>query len=104
MIRFAKFPLRGFATLTTNLILKSMADLKNLTTLDVLGQLCPWPLVLTKQALKAVLCGAELCILTDDPLAELDIRALCERNGHAFLSSVPAPGSNAFAIHIRKKC
>ena len=81
-----------------------MADLKNVTTLDVLGQLCPWPLVLTKQALKAVLCGAELCVLTDDPLAELDIRALCERDGHAFLSLVTRPESGTFAIHIRKKC
>ena len=81
-----------------------MADLKNVTTLDVLGQLCPWPLVLTKQALKAVLCGAELCVLTDDPLAELDIRALCERDGHALLSSVTRPESGTLAIHIRKKC
>ena len=79
-----------------------MTNLNSVTTLDALGQLCPWPLVLTKQALKNVLSGAELCVLTDDPLAELDIRALCERDGHEFLSLQARPNS-AFAIRIRKK-
>ena len=79
-----------------------MTNLNSVTTLDALGQLCPWPLVLTKQALKNVLSGAELCVLTDDPLAELDIRALCERDGHEFLS-LEARSGGAFAIHIRKK-
>ena len=79
-----------------------MTDLKLATTLDTLGQLCPWPLVLTKQALKAVSGGDELCVLSDDPLAELDIRALCERDGHEFLSLEQEPESRAFAIRIRK--
>ena len=79
-----------------------MTNLNSVTTLDALGQFCPWPLVLTKQALKNVLPGAELCVLTDDPLAELDIRALCERDGHEFLLLQARSGS-AFAIHIRKK-
>lgn len=78
-----------------------MANAKTVTTLDALGQLCPWPLVLTKQALKAVLGGDELCVLSDDPLAELDIRALCERDGHEFLSLELNP-EGGFAIRIRK--
>lgn len=80
-----------------------MADFKTITTLDALGKPCPWPLVLTKQALKGVFAGAELCVLTDDPLAELDIRALCERDGHAFLSLESTPASSAFRIRIRKQ-
>ena len=80
-----------------------MTDLKTVTTLDALGQLCPWPLVLTKQALKAVIGGDELCVLTDDALAELDIRALCERDGHTFISLEQKPKSGAFTIRIRKK-
>ena len=78
-----------------------MANATNVTTLDAIGQLCPWPLVLTKQALKAVLSGDELCVLSDDPLAELDIRALCERDGHEFLS-LELQSEGGFAIRIRK--
>ncbi len=79
-----------------------MAIATNVTTLDALGQLCPWPLVLTKQALKVVLSGDELCVLSDDPLAELDIQALCERDGHEFLA-LEARSEGGFAIRIRKK-
>lgn len=78
-----------------------MAIAKTITTLDALGQLCPWPLVLTKQALKAVLGGDELHILSDDPLAELDIRAFCERDGHQFLA-LEARAEGGFAIRILK--
>ena len=79
-----------------------MTNLNTLTTLDALGQLCPWPLALTKLALKNVLSGDELRVLADDPLAELDIRALCERDGHEFLSLEAGPVSGSFAIRIRK--
>ncbi len=80
-----------------------MTNINTLTTLDALGQLCPWPLVLTKQALTAILAGDELCVLSDDPLAELDIRALCQRDGHEFLALEPRPVRGAFAIRIRKR-
>ena len=83
--------------------LNSVTTLDAIATLDALGQLCPWPLVLTKQALKNVASGAELCVLSDDPLAELDIRALCERDGHEFLSLEARPERGAFAIRIRKR-
>lgn len=85
----------------TNLVTKTMPNPKTVTTLDALGQLCPWPLILTKQALKSVLCGDELCILSDDPLAELDIRALCERDGHT-LVSIEHNGEGGFAVRILK--
>jgi tRNA 2-thiouridine synthesizing protein A len=53
--------------------------------LDALGKLCPWPLVLAKRALQSMQSGKILRVLSDDPLAELDIRALCERDGHLLL-------------------
>ena len=54
--------------------------------LDTLGQLCPWPLVLSKKALSLLPMGATLEVWADDPLAELDLRALCVREGHHFES------------------
>jgi tRNA 2-thiouridine synthesizing protein A len=53
--------------------------------LDALGKLCPWPLVLAKRALQSMQSGKILRVLSDDPLAELDIRALCDRDGHLLL-------------------
>lgn len=76
-----------------------MPNAKTVTTLDALGQLCPWPLVLTKQALNAALAGDELIVLSDDPLAELDIRALCERDGHTLIS-LEHKVEGGFAIRI----
>ena len=80
-----------------------VTDKNSVIMLDALGKLCPWPLVLTKQALKALSDGDELCVLADDPFAELDIRALCERDGHAFLSLEQAADNVAFTMRIRKK-
>ncbi len=78
-------------------------DGNSVTTLDAIGQLCPWPLVLTKQALKGVRGGDELRVLADDPFAELDIRALCERDGHEFLALEQSADKGAFTMRIRKK-
>jgi tRNA 2-thiouridine synthesizing protein A len=55
-------------------------------TVDARGRLCPWPLLLTKTALASAPTGAVLCVLADDPLAELDLRALCLRAGHRLLA------------------
>jgi tRNA 2-thiouridine synthesizing protein A len=54
-------------------------------TLDALGKQCPWPLMLTKQALQSLAPGEVLSVLADDPLAELDIRSLCDRTGDVLL-------------------
>ena len=78
-------------------------DKNSVIMLDALGKLCPWPLVLTKQALKALSYGDELCVTADDPFAELDIRALCERDGHDFVTLEHSAESVAFTIRIRKK-
>jgi len=50
--------------------------------LDARGTLCPWPLLKTKAALAQLSSGELLAVYADDPLAELDLRALCERAGH----------------------
>ena len=50
-------------------------------TLDTRGLLCPKPLILTKQALKA---GEPLHILIDDELARTNISTFLTENGYAF--------------------
>jgi tRNA 2-thiouridine synthesizing protein A len=52
---------------------------------DARGKLCPWPLLMTKQCLLGQGVGSVVCVLADDPLAELDLRAFCLRAGHQLL-------------------
>ncbi len=65
-----------------------MADLKSLTpteTLDVLGRVCPYPLVLTKKAIEKMGSGSLLKILCDAPAsAEDSIPRYCEKHGYPF--------------------
>jgi tRNA 2-thiouridine synthesizing protein A len=62
-----------------------MADLKSQTptqVLDVLGRVCPYPLVLTKKALEKLASGGVLKILCDAPAsAEDSLPRFCESKG-----------------------
>jgi tRNA 2-thiouridine synthesizing protein A len=71
------------------------------TQIDALGQACPWPLILAKQALKTLAAGATLCVVSDDPLAELDLAALCARDGHAFLGATARAALAPLAVELR---
>jgi tRNA 2-thiouridine synthesizing protein A len=53
--------------------------------LDLTGLKCPLPSLMTAKALRRIQPGATLIITATDPLASLDIRFLCEREGHSFL-------------------
>ncbi|MBI4822964.1 MAG: sulfurtransferase TusA family protein [Nitrospirae bacterium] len=54
-------------------------------TLDVLGRVCPYPLVLAKKAVEKLSSGQILKILCDAPAsAEDTIPRWCEKNGHKF--------------------
>jgi len=63
-----------------------MADLKSQTpseVLDVLGRVCPYPLVLTKKKLQKSESGTLLKVLCDAPAsAEDTIPKFCEKNGY----------------------
>jgi len=63
-----------------------MADLKSQTpaqTLDVLGRVCPYPLVLSKKALEKLPSGGILKILCDAPAsAEDSLPKFAENKGY----------------------
>jgi len=67
-----------------------MADLKSQTpteTLDVLGRVCPYPLVLTKKKIEKMNSGDILKILCDAPAsAEDSIPRYAEKQGYEFES------------------
>ncbi len=65
-----------------------MADLKSQTptqTLDVLGRVCPFPLVLTKKTIEKAEGGTLLKVLCDAPAsAEDTIPKYCEKNSYEY--------------------
>ena len=57
-------------------------------TIDVQGQICPYPFVEIKKALKELKQGQVLEVLTDYELTvKTTIPSLCERNGYLFKSA-----------------
>ena len=53
-------------------------------TLDVLGRVCPYPLVLTKKAMEKLASGQILKVKCDAPAsAEDSIPKFCEKQGYA---------------------
>ncbi len=82
-----------------------MADLKSQTpaeTLDVLGRVCPYPLVLTKKAIEKLSSGAILKILCDAPAsAEDSIPRFAEKQGYEF-ESVKVEDKGYWELYLKK--
>lgn len=82
-----------------------MADLKSQTpteTLDVLGRVCPYPLVLTKKTLEKASGGTLLKVLCDAPAsAEDTIPKYCEKQGFEF-QSVKLEDKGYWELYIKK--
>lgn len=83
-----------------------MGDLSAMTpndTLDVLGRVCPYPLVLTKKAVEKLASGQVLKILCDAPAsAEDSLPRWAEKQGFKF-EAVKDPSKDMWEIFIQKK-
>ncbi|NOX20485.1 MAG: sulfurtransferase TusA family protein [Nitrospirae bacterium] len=83
-----------------------MSDLKSMEptdTLDVLGRVCPYPLVLTKKKLEKMNSGDLLKILCDAPAsAEDSIPRYCEKQGYPY-EVVKLEDKGYWEIYIQKK-
>jgi len=60
--------------------------------LDARGLYCPVPVLRTRERFKALPPSGRLDVVADDPLARLDVRAFCAREGHAYLDEREEPG------------
>ncbi|HEY5238537.1 MAG TPA: sulfurtransferase TusA family protein [Rhizomicrobium sp.] len=49
--------------------------------LDLTGLKCPMPALMARRALKGAAPGAEIEILTDDPMAPIDVPHMCRQEG-----------------------
>ncbi|MBF0336829.1 MAG: sulfurtransferase TusA family protein [Nitrospirae bacterium] len=83
-----------------------MSDLRNEQpneTLDVLGRVCPYPLVLTKKKLEKLPSGTLLKVLCDAPAsAEDSIPKYVNKEGHGF-DSVKVEDKGHWELYIKKK-
>lgn len=68
---------------------------------DARGLYCPQPLVLTRRALRSAESGASIEIWATDPLASLDIEALCARGACHYLGCTDADETGLVRIRVR---
>ncbi|MGR3551482.1 sulfurtransferase TusA family protein [Pseudooceanicola sp.] len=55
--------------------------------IDALGLLCPLPVLRLRKRLQAIAPGQSLTILTDDPVAVIDVPHFCQEAGHRVVST-----------------
>ena len=68
---------------------------------DARGLLCPQPMVMAKRALRGAESGALIEIWATDPLAPLDIEALCVRGACHYLGCTNVDDGGLLHIRIR---
>jgi tRNA 2-thiouridine synthesizing protein A len=82
-----------------------MGELSSMTpteTLDVLGRVCPYPLVLTKKAVEKLPSGGLLKILCDAPAsAEDSLPRFAEKQGYKF-ESIKLDEKGYWELYIQK--
>jgi tRNA 2-thiouridine synthesizing protein A len=72
-------------------------------TLDTLGRVCPYPLLLTKKALEKLASGQTLKVLCDAPAsAEDSIPRFAEKQGYTF-EAVKLEDKAMWELYIKKK-
>jgi tRNA 2-thiouridine synthesizing protein A len=54
--------------------------------LDLRGLKCPLPALLARRALARTAAGGEVEIVSDDPLAAIDVPHMCNREGYEVLA------------------
>ena len=70
------------------------------TVLDLRGLKCPLPVLRTRKALRRLPAGAEIVVLSTDPLAGLDIPHMAAEDGHRLLRQWRE--GEAVAFHLAK--
>jgi tRNA 2-thiouridine synthesizing protein A len=54
--------------------------------LDLRGLKCPLPALMARKALKAAAPGVTFVIITDDPMAPIDVPHMCRQEGYEAVS------------------
>jgi len=68
---------------------------------DALGTWCPVPIRLLADRVRSQPDGAELVLLADDPLIEVDLPAWCHESGHELVSLRPEGDGWRAVVRVR---
>jgi tRNA 2-thiouridine synthesizing protein A len=67
--------------------------------LDLRGYQCPLPVLKTRNAMRKLTQGARILVLTDDPLAVIDIPNFCNESGQLLVEQTTVDdGSHRFLL------
>lgn len=77
------------------------SEAKTIHTLDVRGEICPYPLTMTKKAIAGLAPGEQLEVLLDYPLSLETIPRWAEGAGHRVLK-VEEAGPAEWRIRLEK--
>jgi tRNA 2-thiouridine synthesizing protein A len=66
--------------------------------LDLRGLKCPLPALMTRRRLAGMAPGAMLTVLSNDPLAVVDIPHMCAEDGHEVAAARKAHDHHSFTI------
>ena len=58
----------------------------SMEVLDLRGLKCPLPALFARRALSRARAGQEIAVLSDDPLAAIDVPHMCHEEGHDVLA------------------
>ncbi|MFC5992436.1 sulfurtransferase TusA family protein [Limoniibacter endophyticus] len=65
---------------------------------DLRGLNCPLPVLKARKRLAAMQTGERLAVATTDPLAVIDLAALCNDDGHVLVETIPDKHGHVFVI------
>ncbi|RAI00782.1 preprotein translocase subunit TatB [Acuticoccus sediminis] len=65
---------------------------------DTRGQRCPLPVLKARKRLKPMASGTVLRLVSDDPLARIDVPNFCREDGHTLIATSEAEGTLTFFI------
>ncbi len=66
--------------------------------LELLGRLCPLPVIELARRISDVPVGGTVVVLADDPAAAADIPAWCRMRGHDYLGATPEAQGTAYRV------
>jgi len=66
--------------------------------IDARGLICPLPVLRVRKRLQSLPPGGQLRVLTDDPMAAIDLPHFCAEAGHALLLSETVADGHRFTL------
>jgi len=69
--------------------------------LDLRGLKCPLPALLARRALARARPGETVIVITDDPMAPVDVPHMCHQEGYGVIAVEAEDGSTRFSLSRR---